>query len=503
MKLSASTLKALPRRISVPEYKRTGAPRIVHFGVGNFCRAHLFQNTHRCNQTQADDPWLVHGIGILDNDCEMHAWEKLKSSDFLYGLMLLPSKDTEIIGTLAEYDWIPHSAAAYQNALKAISAPHTQIISLTITEKGYCTDIEGQLDFTIPDLKHDAELLSRPDGPLGGGVRLKTSLGMLTMGLHNRQSHAPSDPVTLLSCDNLPSNGAELKRLLLDFISQTKPQLLDYVEHQVSFPNSMVDRITPGVTDESVALFQEETGIADPWPIIAEDFSQWVVEDDFIAGRPAWDSVEGNNILFVQDCEPYEHMKLRLLNASHTAMAYLSILAGHTKVNESMRRENVFQYVKSYMDMATATVPHVQGVCVEEYKNTLQSRFCNLSDDLSRLAQDGSKKMVGFVLPSLKIQLASGNSTEQIASVVASWIYYLHCMPNEVDDPRRDELLHLSKAVMDGSPAAMQEFVKRTLGEDIESESNFIREIEIYLKILESQSADAVLNAFMDTKTAT
>ena len=116
MKLSASTLKALPRRISVPEYKRTGAPRIVHFGVGNFCRAHLFQNTHRCNQTQADDPWLVHGIGILDNDCEMHAWEKLKSSDFLYGLMLLPSKDTEIIVTLAEYDWIPHSAAAYQNA---------------------------------------------------------------------------------------------------------------------------------------------------------------------------------------------------------------------------------------------------------------------------------------------------------------------------------------------------------------------------------------------------
>ena len=178
----------------------------------------------------------------------------------------------------------------------------------------------------------------------------KTSLGLLIEGLIQRKANESAGPVTILSCDNLPSNGDVLKSILLEFILKTdNDELLAYVEENISFPNSMVDRITPGVTDETVSMFEKQTNVADPLPVIAEDFTLWVVEDNFLAGRPSWEYIEDNNILFVDDCEPYECMKLRLLNASHSAMAYLSILAGHTKVDEALTNDNVYQYVKSYI----------------------------------------------------------------------------------------------------------------------------------------------------------
>ena len=267
-------------------------------------------------------------------------------------------------------------------------------------------------------------------------------------------------------------------------------ELLAYVEENISFPNSMVDRITPGVTDETVSMFEKQTNVADPLPVIAEDFTQWVVEDNFLAGRPSWEDIEDNNILFVDDCEPYECMKLRLLNASHSAMAYLSILAGHTKVDEALTNDNVYQYVKSYMDMATSTVPDVPGIDVEEYKKILRFRFSNLSDDLSRLAQDGSKKMIGFILPSLEIKLQNNESTEQIASVIASWICYLNEMDeNDIDDPRKNELIDLSRKIMSDS-STIKEFIHSTLGDHISKEEQFLQQIKKYLNIIENDGVE-------------
>ena len=183
-------------------------------------------------------------------------------------------------------------------------------------------------------------------------------------------------------------------------------------------------------------------------------------------------------------------MKLRLLNASHSAMAYLSILAGHTKVDEALTNDNVYQYVKSYMDMATSTVPDVPGIDVEEYKKILRFRFSNLSDDLSRLAQDGSKKMIGFILPSLEIKLQNNESTEQIASVIASWICYLNEMDeNDIDDPRKNELIDLSRKIMSDS-STIKEFIHSTLGDHISKEEQFLQQIKKYLNIIENDGVE-------------
>ena len=506
--LSSTALKTISKNIKIPLYKRTNiVPSIVHFGVGNFCRSHLFENTHHVNNQldrhmSDEKPWLIHGIGVLDNKFERNAWEKLQSNDFLYGLLTLPSNKCEIIGSLCSYDWIPHSNSTLISAINSISRPETKIITLTITEKGYCMDIEGNLDFKNPDVKHDLTLLTTNKENKTTATNnnnniatlsssYKTSLGLLIEGLIQRKANESAGPVTILSCDNLPSNGNFLKSILLEFILKTdNDELLAYVEENISFPNSMVDRITPGVTDETVSMFEKQTNVADPLPVIAEDFTQWVVEDNFLAGRPSWEDIEDNNILFVDDCEPYECMKLRLLNASHSAMAYLSILAGHTKVDEALTNDNVYQYVKSYMDMATSTVPDVPGIDVEEYKKILRFRFSNLSDDLSRLAQDGSKKMIGFILPSLEIKLQNNESTEQIASVIASWICYLNEMDeNDIDDPRKNELIDLSRKIMSDS-STIKEFIHSTLGDHISKEEQFLQQIKKYLNIIENDGVE-------------
>ena len=513
IKLSASALKTISKRVRVPNYKRDAVPGIVHFGVGNFCRAHLFEYTHHFNNQTvgsvptADEPWLIHGVGVIDNDYEKESFEKMESSDFLYGLLTLPSNQSEVIGSLCSYDWAPRSSAALTSAIDSISRCETKIISLTITEKGYCMDIDGSLDFSNPDVLHDVQFLTSNQDSRGNTTPcFKTSLGLLIEGLRQRMKNRSAGPVTIMSCDNLPSNGKVLKSILVDFIKRTKNlKLLNYVEENITFPNSMVDRITPGVTEESILLFEKETNIADPWPVIAEDFTQWVVEDNFVAGRPSWEAIEGSNILFVEDCEPYECMKLRLLNASHTAMSYVSILAGLEKVDDSMADESVYGYVKSYMDMATSTVPEVPGIDLEEYKSVLRFRFSNLSDDLSRLVQDGSKKMVGFVLPSLEIRLEKQQSTEIIATVVASWVHYLTKHANDIDDPRKDELVSLATGILDsvscedneGTRLATTGFIRSTLGEHIAQEDKFVKEVESYIYLIDQNGAKtAVLDKF-------
>lgn len=246
--LSASTIKTISKYVNnIPKYKRNVVPSIVHFGVGNFCRAHLFQNTHRVNNQITDSectpsqPWLIHGIGVLNNDIERDAFEKIKSSNFLYGLLTLPSKNSEIIGSLCSYDWVPYSDSSLHNAINSIAQPETKIISLTITEKGYCMDIDGNLDFSNPDVLHDVKLLVDKNKT---SSCFKTSIGLLVEGLNQRKNNKSAGPLTLLSCDNLPSNGNVLKSILVAFVKKTgNIDLLDYVEKSLSFPNLIIIKI--------------------------------------------------------------------------------------------------------------------------------------------------------------------------------------------------------------------------------------------------------------------
>ena len=416
----ALTSTARSAAVAVPAYNRHAAPpAIVHFGVGNFVRAHLCAYTDAVLNQQSttttttsasasasssssspasslDEPfWGIHGVGVLDHPAEATAAATMADQDCLFGLMTMPSGRARVIGSIVKYDHCPSSKLALASAITALAAPTTRIASLTVTEKGYFQEpATGDLDFARPEVQHDIALIrGGVEAALRDNRPCQTALGQLVAGLAARhqagQQAGGAPPITLLSCDNLPGNGGVLRRLVGQLTQEAASgpssegdlaALAEWVATPdcVTFPSSMVDRITPATTPAVVSQFEAATGIADAWPVIAEDFAQWVVEDDFVAGRPNWEahgvskevSGEDGGVLFVPDVEPFEEMKLRLLNGSHTALSYISVLAGHERVDGAMADPKVLAFTRRYMDCVTHTVPSVPGVDVEQYKAT-------------------------------------------------------------------------------------------------------------------------------------
>ena len=384
---------------------------------------------------QSEQRWNIHGVGIRDVEEEKSMFRKLKEQDGLYGLLGLPSGEACVVKSVTQLSHIPSGGPSFQHVMADAIDHRTKILSLTVTEKGYCQDASGDLDTSLEDVRHDIMLIKRSMNQSDfetlrrdpcrtyiflSNVKKKlyahsithththtgTALGLIASCLSLRDRFGENKaPITLLSCDNLPHNGNVLRRLVTQISEEINYDGLTQYVHddtRVSFPNSMVDRITPATTEETVETFAEYVQDKDSrcqWPVIAEDFTQWVLEDDFVAGHPSFEQFE--DIHFVDNVAPYEDMKLRLLNGSHTAMAYMSRLAGLTHVDEAMKDSDIERFVSSYMDDATCSVPQVPGIDLEEYKRSLKSRFSNkaISDLLERLCQDGSKKMVGFVLP--------------------------------------------------------------------------------------------------------
>ena len=380
--------------------------------MGNFFRSHLARNVDRVNESVArsEERWTIHGGGIRDVEEERSMFRKLKEQDGLYGLLGLPSGEACVVKSVTQLSHIPSGGPSFQHVMADAIDHRTKILSLTVTEKGYCQDASGDLDTSLEDVRHDIMLIKRSmnqsDFETLRRDPCRTALGLIASCLSLRDRFGENKaPITLLSCDNLPHNGNVLRRLVTQISEEINYDGLTQYVHddtRVSFPNSMVDRITPATTEETVETFAEYVQDKDSrcqWPVIAEDFTQWVLEDNFVAGHPSFEQFE--DIHFVDNVAPYEDMKLRLLNGSHTAMAYMSRLAGLTNVDEAMKDSDIERFVSSYMDDATCSVPQVPGIDLEEYKRSLKSRFSNkaISDLLERLCQDGSKKMVGFVLP--------------------------------------------------------------------------------------------------------
>ena len=470
--------------VRLPGYDRSSERnRILHVGVGNFFRSHLARNVDRANEVFCDDEkmWNVHGVGIRDVEEERSMFERLEAQDGLYGLLGLPSGDVRVVGSLTKVSHIPSGGPAFQRVMADAIDYRTKIMSLTVTEKGYCQDASGNLDTSIEDVRHDIMLIKRAmnqsDFETLRRDPCRTALGLIASCLSLRDRFGEGKvPVTLLSCDNLPHNGNVLRRLVTQISDEINYDSLTQYVHddtRVSFPNSMVDRITPATTEDTVETFaqyvDESKELRCKWPVIAEDFTQWVLEDKFVAGHPSFDQFE--DIHFVENVAPYEDMKLRLLNGSHTAMAYISRLAGLTNVDEAMLDSDIERFVSSYMDDATCSVPMVPGIDLEEYKQSLKSRFSNkaISDLLERLCQDGSKKMIGFVLPVLQykfnLDVQDKNSdTLRIEDVVASWVCYLAERDiTQVDDPMAESLCREARLAV-ANEAGVREFIRNTLG---------------------------------------
>jgi mannitol 2-dehydrogenase len=437
--LNARTLAYWRERLPAPAYDRDlVTPGVVHFGVGGFHRAHQAMYLDRLmNEGQALD-WGICGVGVMSADRRMK--EVMAAQDGLYTLVLKHSDGTyepRVIGSIVEYLFAPDDPEA---VIETMAAPSIRIVSLTVTEGGYnISDVTGEFDAANPDVVRDLE----------PGAVPRTTFGLITEALRRRRDRGVV-PFTVMSCDNLQGNGDLARRAFSTFARLRAPDLGDWVEGEVSFPNCMVDRITPVTTDADRAEITERFGIGDEWPVVCEPFTQWVLDDAFTAGRPPYEQA---GVQLVADVEPYELMKLRLLNASHQALCYFGYLCGYRLVHEAAQDPLFQAFLLGYMDEeATPTLPPVPGVDLGEYKHTLIERFSNpqVRDTIARLCAESSDRIPKWLLPVVRLQLGTDGEIRRSAAVVASWARYAEGAdeqgePIEVVDRLADTLTNLAR----------------------------------------------------------
>lgn len=394
--LNTTSVKAAKDNVVIPTYDRDLIiPGIVHFGLGAFSRAHLAMYVDRLLARGDADEWAVSGIGLMPADEKMR--DILAEQDRLYTLITRAADgepDARIIGSIAEYLYAPDDPEA---VIERLAAPTTRIVTLTVTEAGYT-------------LGTTAANESAPT----------TVWGYLLAGL-TRRGERGIPPFTVLSCDNIQGNGSIARDALVSYARGAGSDWAERIATEVAFPNSMVDRITPATTAEDIDTVEQITGLRDEWPVSSERFEQWVIEDNFSAGRPAFETVGAQ---FVADVAPYEKMKLRLLNASHQAMAYLGILEGYTYVHEVVRDADFATFLRGYMrEEAAPTLDDVPGIDLAGYQDELIARFSNaaIKDTLARQVVDGSERIPKFLLPVIADEIAAGRNIERCALVLAAW----------------------------------------------------------------------------------
>jgi mannitol 2-dehydrogenase len=471
------TLTVHGSRVPGPSYDRARVTAgVVHVGVGGFHRAHQAMYHDRLmNEGDALD-WGICGVGVMDADRRMH--EVLAAQDGLYALVEKNadgSREARVIGALTEHCFAPDDPEA---VIERMAAPSTRIVSLTITEGGYNVD----------DAARDLE----------PGAVPTTAFGFVTEALRRRRERELV-PFTVMSCDNLEGNGRLARLAFSEFARRRDPELGGWVEREVRFPNSMVDRITPATTEADVAEVHERFGIEDAWPVVCEPYTQWVLEDAFSAGRPPY---ERAGVQIVDDVAPYELMKLRLLNASHQAIAYFGYLCGYRFVHEAAQDPLFRGLLAGYMDdEATPTLAPVPGVDLPAYKRTLIERFSNpeVRDTIARLCAESSDRIPKWLLPVIRHQLAHGGEIRHSAAIVASWARYAEGVdeqgrPIEVVDRLAERLTESARRQREDPDAFI---ANRDVFGDLADDQRFTTAYRSALEALHEHGARATLSSMI------
>ncbi|WP_193334883.1 mannitol dehydrogenase family protein [Devosia beringensis] len=411
-KLSAAALASITTA-AVPAYDRAAlTPGIVHFGVGNFHRAHQAVYLDDLFAIGADHDWAIIGAGVRDADEAMR--QQLLAQDWLTTVVEqeADASSARITGAMIDYLRPGDSAAV----IARLADPATRIVSLTITEGGYYIDpASQQFDPAHPDIAYDAANMAAPS----------TAFGLILAGLLARRA-AGTIPFTVMSCDNIPGNGHVTQNAVIGLANLVDPALAAWVEANVAFPNGMVDRITPATSDREKTLLADNFGIADNWPVFCEKFRQWVLEDNFPAGRPALEKV---GVQFVDDVAPYEHMKIRILNGGHATIAYPAGLLDIHFVHEAMEHSLVAAFLtKVEQEEIIPVVPPVPDTDLGDYYALCQRRFANpkIGDTIRRLALDGSNRQPKFIIPSAFDRVQRQQSVNGLALVSALWCRYCY-----------------------------------------------------------------------------
>lgn len=500
--LSAATVDSLDAAVPVPSYDRSAVSvGIVHIGVGGFHRAHEAMYLDRLMNAGTALDWGICGVGVLPQDRAMKI--ALDAQNCLYTLVIKHadgSLEPSVIGSIVEYLLAPDDPEA---VIEKMAAESTRIVSLTVTEGGYNVHpVTGEFDTTNAAIMADAE---------PGAVPM-TTFGLVMEALVRRRDRGIA-PFTVMSCDNIQGNGHVARKMFTAFATLRSPELGEFMA-TVHFPNSMVDRITPVTADADRAVLSEKFGIEDAWPVVCEPFTQWVLEDEF--GEPVSiaataeqgaEPVDGSRVSgvarppldeagvqLVDDVEPYELMKLRLLNAGHQAIAYTGSLAGYTYAHEVCQDQSFVDYVLKYMnDESTPTLRAVPGVDLDVYKRTLIERFANpeVRDTLARLCAESSDRIPKWVLPVIREQLARDGEISCAALIVASWARYAEAVdeqgePIKVVDRLSDRLTEVART-QDADPTAF--IAQRDLFGDLIDDERFVAAYTAALDSLHAKGA--------------
>lgn len=476
----------MPTGVKTPSYERSIVTTgIVHLGIGAFHRAHLATYVDAC---LASDPgWGICGVSLRSATTR----DALEPQDGLYTLGIQSSDGLapQVIGAINDLIVAPQEPGRLAAAL---ISRDTKIVSLTVTEKGYCHDpANGRLAPEHPDVEHDLATDSYP----------RSAIGWLAYGLLARRD-AGHPPFTVLTCDNLPSNGQTVRQVLLDYIALKAPSATKWAEQNIACPSTMVDRIVPATTDEDRAQIAEALGMDDAWPVMTEPFSQFVVEDHFPLGRPSWES---HGVTMAQEVEPFERMKLGMLNGSHSTLAYLGYLAGDETVADTMRDPAFRQLIHDLMTnevMPTLSLP--ENVDLPAYRDALLDRFSNtaLRHRTWQIAMDGSQKLPQRLLGTIRDQLAAGRGIDRLALGVAAWMRYAtgtdergHAI--DVRDPLVDRFAQIANGSDGSATDLVQQFlaIETVFGTDLPGNATFKNAVSRQLQRLLDKGARATIAA--------
>jgi mannitol 2-dehydrogenase len=411
-KLSRTSLPNLKPGIATPGYAAADLHAgILHFGLGNFHRAHQAVYLDRLFNAGKSRDWAVIGTGVRPADRKMH--DALKAQDWLTTVVEQEADVSRARVTGVMLDFIPPEDRAA--IVARLADPAIRIVSITVTEGGYFIDpATGTFNPESPEIARDGR---NPEDP-------HTVFGLVALGLKRRRD-AGLKPFTVMSCDNIPHNGVVARNAVAGVAHLYDPELARWIEETAAFPNGMVDRITPATTDRERKLLAQDFGIEDNWPVYCEEFIQWVLEDNFCNGRPA---LEEAGVQFVPDVTPFEFMKIRILNGGHAAIAYPASLLDIHFVHDAMNHPLVGAFfAKIEHDEIMPTVPPVPGVVLGDYYHLIHRRFSNpkIGDTIPRLAFDGSNRQPKFIVPVVRDRLRAGASIDALAFESALWCR--HC----------------------------------------------------------------------------
>lgn len=475
----------LPAHVQQPRYDRSQLrSRIVHFGFGAFHRAHQALLTDRVLNANGGD-WGICEISLFSGDVLM---SQLRAQDHLFTVLEKGAEGNHPIIVGAVRECLNAKLDSLAAIIEKFCEPQVAIVSLTITEKGYCIDpATGRLDMQNARIIHDLEHPSEPH----------SAPGILVEALHRRRERG-LPAFTVLSCDNIPDNGHVVKNAVLGMAQKRSAALAEWIKEQVSFPGTMVDRIVPAATDASLAEITQELGVEDPCAISCEPFIQWVVEDNFVAGRPEW---EVAGVQMVKDVLPWEQMKLRMLNGSHSFLAYLGYLAGYAHINECMEDACFRDATRRLMLDEQAPTLRITDVDLTAYADSLIERFANpaLQHRTWQIAMDGSQKLPQRMLDGIRVHLERQSAWPLLALGVAGWIRYVSGKDDRGNDiDVRDPLSGKIRAIVDASGDADRVNplleLSEVFGQDLVQNGRFVEAVnQAYQRIVRHGARQAVI----------